>query len=187
MKSKFLLLGMVVITISLSSCQKSIDQMTAAPQKSSAVKTIKSRDVTSNEDLWAKILPYIVEPRYTHFGDPDSKLIVGDKPVFYFPISDLVFTNPNAVITDAFSGTLTLTDSGTDEILGVYEMTSGFDPSAANYEIPDDIKNLKGWYLFTQAEMTDNFVRKIVNMSANFRLISGESITVELRNAFLVN
>jgi hypothetical protein len=141
---------------------------------------IKSRDIPSKEGVWAKILPYVLEPRYTHFGDPDSKLMLGDKPVFYFPISELVHT-------DAYSGTLTLTDDSNGDTLGVYEMVPNYDPSASNFLLPVEIKDNNAWYLFVQAEMTDNFVRKVVTMTANIRLITGESVGLELPKAFLVN
>jgi hypothetical protein len=50
-----------------------------------------------------------------------------------------------------------------------------------------EIKDNNAWYLFVQAEMTDNFVRKVVTMTANIRLITGESVGLELPKAFLVN
>lgn len=174
MKTLNLIFATAALAFVLSSCQKSSDLIAPTPAKTMA----KSRDVNTAE-LWSKILPSINEPWAMPLGNADSYLQVGDKPVFYVLISDMV-------ATDSFNGKLTLKDADSDMEFGTYDLVPSYDPSVADVIVPDELKNLNLPFLFVRVNIPAESFNRSVDLVADINLITGETNHITLQRAFFV-
>lgn len=174
MKTSIRLIAVAVLGFAFTSCQKSADQMAPAPEAS---KMGISRD-NSLPELWSKILGSVVDPRETTLGTPDSYFQVGDSPVFFVQISD-------QVPTDGFTGTITLKNAETGDVLSTFSLTPYYDPSAGNLRLPNDVSAFNP-FMFGQVNLDASYQGLTVDMEASITLITGETNTLTLNKAFIV-
>ena len=174
MKALNLITATAVLALVLSSCQKSSDLIAPA----TAQKMAKSRDLNTTE-LWSKFLPFINEPVTMNLGNESSFLQVGDKPVFYVLVSDMVGT-------DSFSGTLTLKDANSDMEFGTFNLVPSYDPSVRDITIPDELKSLNLPFMFVRVDIPAESIDHSIDLIANVNLATGETNHITLQRAFLV-
>ncbi len=177
MKPNLMLWGLAALTISISSCQKSADQMAPAPSTTGG-NMVKSRDFNVTE-LWSKIYPSTNEPRDTKFGEDNSYFNIDDKPVFYLLITDLLNT-------DGISGTISFKDVNTGQVFGSYDLVPYYDPSAADLTLPGELVNYALPYMFVRVTFDPEILGHTVDITADLNLVTGEKNSIILQRAFTV-
>jgi len=164
MKNLFYLSVLVLLTSAFVSCSKSAKDLPAPGSTQGNAKIGRSRE-SSTAEAWTKIFPGLTQPRETVLGNPDSYLYDGDQAVFYVLVS-------NEVISDAFIGTLTLTDFVTGNPIQTFNMLPNTDPIAAGLQVPEEITQSQLPFMFAIVDIDSQYAGRTVSMESTVEVIN---------------
>ncbi len=164
MKNLFRLSAVVLITGAIVSCSKSSDNLAGTDTGLSNAKMKRSREANASEN-WSTIYPAITEPRPTPLGNPDSYLFTDDRAVFYVVISQ-------EAVSDAYTGTMDLTDDATGNLIGTYTMLPHTDPAAAGLLVPEEIRQSQLPFMFAVITLDSQYTGMTVSMQSTVQVQS---------------
>lgn len=164
MKNLFRLSVVVLLTGAISSCTKSSNELTEPGSATGNAKIGRSRE-SATAEAWTKIFPGLTQPRETVLGNPDSYLYDGDQAVFYVLLS-------TEVVSDAFIGSLTLTDFATGTPIQTFNMLPNTDPAAAGLQVPEEITQSQLPFMFAIIDIDAQYVGRTVSLESTVEVIN---------------